>query len=317
MESSASNVPKKSSLSRSVSERIVSSARRAIGSLRRPPPKVPCIASNTNTISGGYGFREVPLGGSTGLGDVDLFAPLKSLRQTSRYAYTSPAPESLFNKLNDLRRNSCVSSPAFAYDSPGVPETITNLDLNPSSTSSHNFSSSSSSASVTSFPSSFTFQSGAHPLHEPPTTPHLQQIFDLLETVFQFQPSSAKNQLEALECMINSRSGRFQDPITSLWEDYIVGQNSNFRKWYFGIWNQKLPYFLLRFRDKNGRTASQEYIPSEEPTKGDVEDSEVDLDLVWDATLCSVPQEHRAMQVALWLLIWGEARYVFGFFLCK
>lgn len=113
-----------------------------------------------------------------------------------------------------------------------------------------------------------------------PSKEKIEEIFITLKNKFGFQEDNRRNMFDHLMCMLDSRASRM-DPYQALFTlhaDYIVGFNANYRKW----------CFALGF--------------------GGNVDSENDQEQ-WNERMDSMSKypEEMVRQLALWLLLWGEA----------
>ncbi|ORY98605.1 1,3-beta-glucan synthase component-domain-containing protein [Syncephalastrum racemosum] len=107
-------------------------------------------------------------------------------------------------------------------------------------------------------------------------------------TAFGFQEDSKNNMLDHLLTMLDSRAARMT-PTQALWSlhaDYIGGQHANYRKWYFTAQ-------LDLDDDVNRKT----------PTGLLLEEAKRE----WRERMEAMSDSERISQLALYLLIWGEA----------
>lgn len=117
----------------------------------------------------------------------------------------------------------------------------------------------------------------------------IEAIFIKLLRVFGFQFDSTRNMYDYLMKLLDLRASRMS-PATALrtvHADYIGGPNANFRKWYFAA----------------GIDVDD---ASSEGAKTSPEESE----MIWASTMREYSPEQCVTQVALYLLIWGEANNV-------
>lgn len=160
----------------------------------------------------------------------------------------------------------------------------------------------------------------------PITKEQIEDIFIDLTNKFGFQRDSMRNMYDHFMTLLDSRSSRMtpNQALLSLHADYIGGENANYRKWYFaaqidlddeiGFCNIQIGKASRKVR--RARKKSKKLRNAEE---GDVqrtlEDLEGDYSLEageyrWKSRMNKLSQQERARQVALYLLIWGEANQV-------
>lgn len=118
------------------------------------------------------------------------------------------------------------------------------------------------------------------------------EIYDIFlkhEKKYGFQHDNTRNMYDHLLTMLNSRSSRML-PKQALWTihaDYMGGEHSNYRKWYFAAY--------LDLDDKNTPFNSPTGLLLEEAKRG------------WRERMETMTDQDRISQLALYLLIWGEA----------
>lgn len=140
-------------------------------------------------------------------------------------------------------------------------------------------------------------KTGQAPRHNPKekkiSRETVEDIFVDLQKRFGFQADNVRNQFENLMVMIDSRISRMNEnmAVMSLHADYIGGDNANYKKWY-------LVTFALP--EYNADTNPEFY-------KLQKEDQLKVLDKAWRKSMKALSHFERIQQVALWLLIWGEA----------
>ncbi|PKC08034.1 hypothetical protein RhiirA5_478188 [Rhizophagus irregularis] len=114
----------------------------------------------------------------------------------------------------------------------------------------------------------------------------IQEIFNTLKNKFGFQEDNSRNMFDYLMCMLDSRASRTNpyQALLTLHVDYIGGIDANYRKW----------CFALGF---GGNVDSE----------NDLQDNEQ-----WNKRMDSISKypEEMVRQLALWLLLWGEASSV-------
>lgn len=120
----------------------------------------------------------------------------------------------------------------------------------------------------------------------------IQSIFEELGHVFAFQQDNVRNMLDFFMIQLDSRSSRMHcsQALLSLHADYIGGEHSNYRKWYF---------------------ATQYYVPKKksESELNDIANND-SHEVSWKKKMVSLSEKDYVTQVALYLLIWGEASNV-------
>lgn len=123
------------------------------------------------------------------------------------------------------------------------------------------------------------------------STEEIQRIFMDLSTIFGFQTDNTKNMFDYLLRLLDSRSSRMQATIAlrTLHADYIGGENSNFRKWYFAA--------RLDIDDTIG------FYENSELKNYNREETE----RAWKHKMHNQTPKDCVIQLALYLLCWGEA----------
>ncbi|CAI2165065.1 7357_t:CDS:2 [Funneliformis geosporum] len=118
----------------------------------------------------------------------------------------------------------------------------------------------------------------------PVSKDEIEEIFTDLTNKFGFQKENMKNMLDHLMVMLDSRASRMtpSQALLSLHADYIGGVNANYRKW----------YFTAKMDVDDGLPETENYI------------------LEWNRRMSAMSQHDRTRQLALWLLLWGEAAQV-------
>ncbi|KAG2221245.1 hypothetical protein INT45_012366 [Circinella minor] len=125
----------------------------------------------------------------------------------------------------------------------------------------------------------------------------IESIFGTFVTKFGFQRDNSYNMFDHLLTMLDSRSARME-PWQALWTlhaDYIGGEHANYRKWYFAA--------QLNLDDNHPAP------PKTTPTGLLVEEAKRE----WRERMENMTNHQRVAQLALYLLIWGEAatlRYI-------
>ncbi|WEJ94018.1 1,3-beta-D-glucan synthase [Yamadazyma tenuis] len=158
---------------------------------------------------------------------------------------------------------------------------------------------------------------------------HIEDIFIDLTNKFGFQRDSMRNMFDYFMTLLDSRSSRMSpaQALLSLHADYIGGDNANYKKWYFAC-QQDLDDsigFSNMAMGKVGRKARKASKKSKKARKA-VEDHGQDIDAManelegdysleaaeirWKAKMNNLTPQERVRDVALYLLLWGEANQV-------
>lgn len=154
----------------------------------------------------------------------------------------------------------------------------------------------------------------------------IEDIFIDLTAKFGFQKDSMRNMYDHLMIMLDSRSSRMSPTLAlaTLHADFIGGQNSNYRKWYFAA---QLDLDDAIGRSQNPgltRATSLRRGPSARSAKKDASNRSSRSSAIFSATTKSLQSAavrwrdamnrmndyDRMRQIALWLLCWGEAGQV-------
>ncbi|KAJ5638120.1 1-3-beta-glucan synthase component FKS1 [Penicillium lividum] len=154
----------------------------------------------------------------------------------------------------------------------------------------------------------------------------LEDIFLDLVNKFGFQRDSMRNMYDHMMTLLDSRASRMtpNQALLSLHADYIGGHNANYRRWYFaahldlddsvGFANMNLGKADRKTRKarKAAQKAAKENPENEEETLEALEgDNSLEAaEYRWKSRMNRMSQHDRARQIALYLLIWGEANQV-------
>lgn len=153
----------------------------------------------------------------------------------------------------------------------------------------------------------------------------IEEIFLDLTKKFGFQRDSMRNVFDHLMVLLDSRASRMtpNQALLSLHADYIGGDHSNYRKWYFaahldlddavGFANMKLGKTDRRTR--KARAAAKKSKGGEGDEEQTLAQMEGDNSLEaaeyrWKTKMNRMSQHDRVRQIALYLLCWGEANQV-------
>ncbi|KAL7284815.1 hypothetical protein ACG7TL_002125 [Trametes sanguinea] len=137
----------------------------------------------------------------------------------------------------------------------------------------------------------------------------IEDIFLDLTQKFGFQRDSMRNMFDFVMQLLDSRASRMSpnQALLTLHADYIGGQHANYRKWYFAA--------QLDLDDAIGQTQNpglQRLRSQKRKTKGH-KAAERQLQSAldrWRQAMNNMSQYDRMRQIALWLLLWGEAAQV-------
>ncbi|KAI9292872.1 1-3-beta-glucan synthase [Neoconidiobolus thromboides FSU 785] len=123
-------------------------------------------------------------------------------------------------------------------------------------------------------------------------------IFMDLKAKFGFQTDSIRNQYDSLMTMLDSRASRMSPTLAllTLHADYIGGVNSNYRKWFFAAeFNKDSSLHQdLKLGSGIGDQMEEQYMAES-------------LEEWWRNKMSKLTQHERVRNIALYLLIWGEA----------
>lgn len=163
----------------------------------------------------------------------------------------------------------------------------------------------------------------------PVTIEQIEDVFIDLTNRFGFQRDSMRNMFDYFMVLLDSRSSRMApaQALLSLHADYIGGENANYRKWYFaaqldlddqvGFRNMNLGKLTRRARkakkkSKKARQAVEEHAEDTERTLNELEgDNSLEAaEFRWKAKMNAMGPIDRVKQIALYLLLWGEANQV-------
>lgn len=134
-----------------------------------------------------------------------------------------------------------------------------------------------------------------------PSYQNIQDTFVDLKNAFGFQYDSMLNMLDHLMVMLDSRASRMTPAMAllTLHADYIGGPNANYRKWYFAA--------QLNLDDAIGDKNAAIHVAEEDgPQPHTLTEAEDD----WKFKMESMTDNERIRQLALWLMIWGEASVI-------
>ncbi|GME78076.1 unnamed protein product [Ambrosiozyma monospora] len=141
----------------------------------------------------------------------------------------------------------------------------------------------------------------------------IKEIFRDLRDIFGFQNDSMENMHDHLMTQLDSRSSRVAAnlALSLLHSDYIGGHEANYRKWYFCSQLQEDTELienidLKGLKKKNAKKFLQDITePEFHPSRK--------IDVVeyrWRVRMRALTPEDMVYQLALYLLIWGEANNI-------
>ncbi|TCD69704.1 1,3-beta-D-glucan synthase [Steccherinum ochraceum] len=138
----------------------------------------------------------------------------------------------------------------------------------------------------------------------PISTEEIEDIFLDLTHKFGFQKDSMRNMFDFLMQALDSRASRMtpNQALLTLHADYIGGQHANYRRWYFAA--------QLNLDDAVGQSQNPGLQRLRSVKGGNKSASTKSLDSAlnrWRNAMHNMSQYDRLRQLALWLLVWGEA----------
>ncbi|CAK9435967.1 uncharacterized protein LODBEIA_P05650 [Lodderomyces beijingensis] len=129
----------------------------------------------------------------------------------------------------------------------------------------------------------------------------VEAIFLQLTAIFGFQFDNTRNMFDYFMRLLDSRASRLGPPhaLRSIHGDYIGGINANFRKWYFAA-QMDIDDFVGFENVKHGKVKdSNEAIPTL-----------LAAEEQWSNNMRALTATDAVIQLALYLMIWGEANNV-------
>lgn len=126
----------------------------------------------------------------------------------------------------------------------------------------------------------------------------IYSIFKYLGSTFGFQLDNVKNMFDFFMCQLDSRSSRMLCPnaLLSIHADYIGGENSNYKKWFFAT------QFHFNGSKKVEMSNSSEEILDIDTIKK--------AEFYWKSRLVVLTHKDYVTQISLYLLIWGESNNI-------
>ncbi|KAG0033471.1 1,3-beta-D-glucan synthase [Podila clonocystis] len=219
--------------------------------------------------------------------DVDLFGPLRG-RDDGRYTGYAPSSDALLSLLENKR--SPVPGQQYQYDTtpPIIGNNYTEKQPNP-------------------YPA-WTIEKQV-----PLAMEEIEGIMIDLTRKFGFQQDNMRNQFEAYMTMLDSRASRMGpvQALLTLHADYIGGEHANYRKWYFAAQldlDDQMGYHSAPGRDKKVNRNSM--APQPGAVNVEAHDSLAMAEEHWKNRMNQMSHFDRARQIALYMLIWGEASQI-------
>ncbi|KAG8936786.1 1,3-beta-D-glucan synthase [Tulasnella sp. 418] len=143
----------------------------------------------------------------------------------------------------------------------------------------------------------------------------IEDIFLDLTQKFGFQKDSMRNQFDFLMNLLDSRASRMSpnQALLTLHADYIGGYHANYRKWYFAAQldlddavgtanNPGVTRLKSVKRSGRNKAANPPASSSDKTLEGAINR--------WRQVMANMSQYDRLRQIALYLLLWGEAAQV-------
>ncbi|KAJ2003611.1 1,3-beta-D-glucan synthase [Coemansia thaxteri] len=132
----------------------------------------------------------------------------------------------------------------------------------------------------------------------------IEDVFRDLTAKLGFQQDNMRNMYDAMMTMLDSRASRMSPTMALLMlhADYIGGDHANYRRWYFSA---QLDHDTPPMREQIDPKQQHELLEEEgDDLKKDTPTAFVEK---WRAQMNAMSQYERARQIALWMLLWGEA----------
>lgn len=158
---------------------------------------------------------------------------------------------------------------------------------------------------------------------------HIEDIFIDLTNKFGFQRDSMRNMFDYFMTLLDSRASRMSpaQALLSLHADYIGGDTANYKKWFFasqqdlddsiGFANMSLGKIGKKARKASKKSKKARKAAEDLGQDADALAAELDgdysleaADIRWQAKMNALSPEERVRDIALYLLIWGEANQV-------
>ncbi|TID29798.1 hypothetical protein CANINC_001613 [Pichia inconspicua] len=165
----------------------------------------------------------------------------------------------------------------------------------------------------------------------PVTIEQIEDVFIDLCNKFGFQRDSMRNMFDYFMVLLDSRSSRMtpSQALLSLHADYIGGDSANYKKWYFACQmdiDDRVGFSSIDFGKikKSKKKSKKSFFKKAKKNKEEIEvqnpdevlaeiegDNSLEAgDFRWKTQMNALSPIERVQQIALWLLIWGEANQV-------
>lgn len=232
--------------------------------------------------------------------DVDVFGNIRGdIHNSSRYLRCAPSAESLVALLESKRSRTPKGFQPSSLRSPTPTATPFASDRELSSETLVN----SNNSNGVPYPA---WTTAAH-YQNLPSHQQIQDTFVQLKNAFGFQYDSMINMLDHLLIMLDSRASRMTPAMAllTLHADYIGGPNANYRKWYFAA--------QLDLDNAVGdKNAAIRVAENQEQTSIDQQQQQslTEAEENWRCKMEQMSDSDRIRQLALWLMIWGEASVI-------
>ncbi|KAF9339113.1 1,3-beta-D-glucan synthase [Linnemannia elongata] len=226
--------------------------------------------------------------------EIDLFGPFRG-PDDGRYTGYSPSSAALLSLLE--HKKSPMFGLQYRYDNTSSPP----------APGSNVFGDHQSQPPADQYPS-WTIEKGV-----PLTRQEIEGIMLDLTRKFGFQIDSMRNQYDAFMTMLDSRASRMSpaQALTTIHADYIGGENANYRKWYFAAQldlDDHMGYHSAPLKNKKVNRNSM--VPQPGAVNIETHESLAMAEQHWKARMNQMSHFDRARQVALYLLLWGEASQI-------
>ncbi|KAJ1920292.1 1,3-beta-D-glucan synthase [Mycoemilia scoparia] len=265
------------------------------GKKRRSGKRTSGANSDYDTMSeGAFSIRSslVRTPASHGSNDVDVFDAYRSnLAEDGRYASYAPSTDSLIQLLEQKK----TYRPTGSVTSFSRSASFISNGGNPAFGEFQN---------PDDLFNDVPYPSWSDPNQIPLSKEEIEDIFKDLTHKLGFQHDNMRNMYDSMMTMLDSRASRMSPTMAliMLHSDYIGGDHGNYRRWFFSA---QLDHDTPPVRDQVDPKTQQEMLEEEAPEpKKDTPAAFVEK---WRAQMNAMSQYERARQIALWLLLWGEA----------
>ncbi|KAG0074287.1 1,3-beta-D-glucan synthase [Linnemannia elongata] len=223
--------------------------------------------------------------------DVDLFGPLRG-PDDGRYTGYAPSSDALLSLLENKR--SPLPGQTYHYDDPS------------STSDGHDY-------DEPNQPSPNPYPAWTIEKQVPLTKEEIEGIMLDLTRKFGFQLDNMHNQFDAYMTMLDSRASRMGavQALTTIHADYIGGEHANYRKWYFAAQldlDDHMGYHSAP--GKNKKVNRNSMAPQPGAVNIEAHDNLGMAEEHWKLRMNQMSHFDRARQVALYLLLWGEASQI-------